>query len=147
MYLQRKEVLHVFKDCCHYESSCVNDWYKKVRDFSLLIVYIISGCETATQTVSNFNKDLFLEEIENLTDYYKKYFLPKEFTFDKGEYGLKQTVESIVVKNTHEHWSGHVKYDQSALDPLRKPFEYFNWNIRVAQKGVFLFSFMVNTRT
>ena len=63
IYLEKNEVLKVLKDCCHYESSCVNDWYKKVRDFSLLIVYVISGCETATQTVSNFNKDLFLEEI------------------------------------------------------------------------------------
>ena len=43
---------------------------------------------------------IYFKRIKNLTDYYKKYLLLKEFTLDEGEYGIKNTVETILAKNT-----------------------------------------------
>ncbi len=119
-YMELDEVSKVFKQCCHYKSDCINEWYYKIKRFSLLFIYLVRGCENAASLKTDFDYDLFLEEIEKSTEYYTKNFLLSQFVNDEEEFGLKNTVITNFKKNYNANQTAEI---------LKRNYEFFDWKI------------------
>ncbi|CAF0846799.1 unnamed protein product [Brachionus calyciflorus] len=117
--LKENEVIKNIKNCGHYESDYIEKWVKKVKEFSSMILFIVKGCEEASEKITEFNKDQFATDLNYLIQYYTETFIIKSFFKDNGEYGMKSRINAIAKGNSNA---------KSIANLLNKTYRFFYWS-------------------
>ncbi|CAF5111082.1 unnamed protein product [Rotaria sp. Silwood1] len=120
MILRHDDIMGYFKYCARYQSEPIDSWSAKTREISILLLYLLTGCEEANNYKTGFDYKQFATEVTNFIEYYNQVTLRQAFVQDHGDFGLEKSVESIANEGLPS------KETRVKLGQL---FNYFDWDV------------------